>query len=103
MGPLRKALLDRHLRRQDSPKEKRGHCSQEARASVFWVLGWDSEPLKRTADLSTLNPGWPGQMWGSDAKEPLGTVLRSLDACLPFLGAWLPHLMDPMPQRGRCR
>ena len=51
------------------------------------------------ADLSTLNPGWPGQMWGSDAKETPSTVLSSLDACLPFLGAWLPRNKDPMPQR----
>lgn len=29
-----------------SPEEKQGPCSQEARASVFWVLGWGSEPLR---------------------------------------------------------
>ena len=51
------------------------------------------------ADLSTLNPGWPGQMWGSDAKETPSTVLSSLDAYLPFLGAWLPRNKDPMPRR----
>ena len=55
------------------------------------------------ADLSTLNPGWHGQMWGSDAKETPSTVLSSLDACLPYLGAWLPRNKDPMPWRNWCR
>lgn len=55
------------------------------------------------ADLSTLNPDWPGQMWGSDTKETPSAVLSSLDACLPFLGAWLLRNKDPIPQRGRCR
>lgn len=32
------------------------------------------------ADLSTLNPDWPGEMWGSDAKETPGAVLSSLGA-----------------------